>query len=65
MELNTKNMKQLIILITFGIGLFWILDSVPIILNFIAHILNLLFPFILGGVIAFILNIPMTKFFEE
>lgn len=61
MELNKSNMKKLLILITFGIGLFWLLDSVPAILAFISHVLNLLFPFILGGVIAFILNIPMTK----
>lgn len=61
MELNKKNMKKLIILITFGIGLFWLLDSIPTIWNFISHVLHLLFPFILGGVIAFILNIPMTK----
>lgn len=61
MELNKTNMKKLMILITFGIGLFWLLDSVPVILDFISRILNLLFPFILGGVIAFIMNIPMTK----
>jgi len=61
MELNKKNMKKLVILITFGIGLFWLLDSIPAIWDFISHVLNLLFPFILGGVIAFILNIPMKK----
>ena len=61
MELNKKNMKKLMILITFGIGLFWLLDSIPAIVDFISHALKLLFPFILGGVIAFILNIPMTK----
>lgn len=61
MELNKKNMQKLMILITFGILLFWLLDSIPVIWNFITHLLNILFPFILGGVIAFILNIPMTK----
>lgn len=61
MELDKRNMKKLMILITFGIGLFWLLDSIPTIWGIISHILNLLFPFILGGVIAFILNIPMTK----
>lgn len=61
MELNQKNMKKLMILIAFGIGLFWVLSNFPIILGFISHILHLLFPFILGAVIAFILNIPMTK----
>lgn len=61
MELNQKNMKKLMILIAFGIGLFWVLSNISIILRFLSHILHLLFPFILGGIIAFILNIPMTK----
>lgn len=61
MELNKQNMKKLMLLIAFGIGLFWILDSIPKITDFFLHILHLLFPFILGGIIAFILNIPMTK----
>lgn len=61
MELNQKNMKKLMILIAFGIGLFWILSNISIIIDFTSHILHLLFPFILGAVIAFILNIPMTK----
>lgn len=61
MELNKKNMKKLMILIAFGIGLFWVLSNISIIIDFTSHILHLLFPFILGAVIAFILNIPMTK----
>lgn len=61
MELNQKNMKKLMVLIAFGIGLFWVLSNFSIILGFISHILHLLLPFILGTVIAFILNIPMTK----
>lgn len=61
MELNEKNMKKLIILISFGIGLFWLLTNMPIIFNFISHILHLLYPFVLGAILAFILNIPMTK----
>lgn len=61
MDLNQKNMKKLMILIAFGIGLFWILSNISIIIDFTSHILHLLFPFILGAVIAFILNIPMTK----
>lgn len=61
MELNKKNMKKLMILISFGIILFWALTNLPIIFGFITHLLHLLYPFILGAVIAFILNIPMTK----
>ncbi len=61
MELNKKNLNKIIMLITFGIGLFWLLNNLSIIILFLSHVLKLLFPFILGGVIAFILNIPMTK----
>jgi len=61
MELNKNNMQKMFILIAFGIGLFWLLDSIPVIWEFISRIFRLLFPFILGGVFAFVLNIPMTK----
>lgn len=61
MELNKKNMKKLMILISFGIILFWALTNLPVIFGFLSHLLHLLYPFILGAVIAFILNIPMTK----
>lgn len=61
MELNKRNMRKIMILIAFGISFFWLLDSIPVIGNYISHFLNLLFPFILGGIIAFVLNIPMAK----
>ncbi len=61
MDLSKRNMKKLMILITFGIGLFWALTNLSDILAFFSHALHLLFPFILGAIIAFILNIPMTK----
>lgn len=61
MELNKKNMKKLMILISFGIILFWVLNNLTVIFAFISHFLHLLYPFILGAIIAFILNIPMTK----
>ena len=61
MNLGKRNMEKLMILITFGIVLFWLLESITNIWAFISHVLKILFPFILGGVFAFILNIPMTK----
>ena len=61
MELNKKNMQQLMILISFGIGLFWILSNLELVLGFLSHFIHLLLPFIIGAIIAFILNIPMTK----
>ena len=57
MELNKKNMQQLMILISFGIGLFWILSNLELVLGFLSHFIHLLLPFIIGAIIAFILNI--------
>ncbi len=61
MELNKKNMEKLIILISFGIGLMWLLNNLAIVINILSNIFHILFPFILGVIIAFVLNIPMTK----
>ena len=47
MDLSKRNMKKLMILITFGIGLFWALTNLSDILAFFSHALHLLFPFIL------------------
>ena len=59
MELNKKNMKNLILLIVFAV-LFYV--GVQRIENLAAGILfvcRVVFPFILGGALAFILNIPL------
>lgn len=61
MELNKENAKKILIIITFGIGLYWLLNNISGITGFIINLFGLMFPFILGGCIAFILNIPMTK----
>lgn len=61
MELNKENIKKIIGIITFGIGFYWILNNLDGALSFINKLFKLLFPFILGGMLAFVLNIPMTK----
>lgn len=59
MDLNKKDMKNIMLLIIFAV-LFYIgvqkIDSVAAGVVFVWH---LVFPFILGGAIAFILNVPM------
>lgn len=40
---------------------FLIVNNIPEIINIISTLLNVLTPFILGGVIAYILNIPLVK----
>lgn len=59
MDLNKKNMKNLMILIVFAV---LVLVGVQRIENLAAgfvFLMRIVFPFILGGAMAFILNIPM------
>lgn len=63
--MNLKNeildMRKAIILILIAIFSLWGLNNLEMIIGVIKTIYNVLQPFILGGVIAYILNIPMTK----
>ena len=61
MELNKENIQKIVGIIAFGVGFYWLLNNLDGVGSFIHRFFRLLFPFILGGVIAFILNIPMTK----
>ncbi len=61
MELNKDNIKKIIGIVAFGIGFYWLLNNLDGINGFFNRLIKLMFPFILGGVIAFVLNIPMTK----
>lgn len=56
-----KEMKNYILLIFIAILTYWSLFNIDVIFGIIKTIFNVLFPFILGGAIAFILNIPATK----
>lgn len=63
MKLKTgiNDMKKWIILILITVISFWILNNLTIVVGIISTIIDVLYPFILGGCIAFILNIPMTN----
>lgn len=56
-----EDMKKWIILILIAVFSYWGLNNLNAIAKLLKTIFNGLFPFILGGVIAFILNIPMSK----
>ncbi|MDO4272754.1 MAG: AI-2E family transporter [Eubacteriales bacterium] len=64
MELHKGNMKKIMYLITFAVLLYVGVQNLGIVLDFIGVIWGLSFPFILGGAIAFVLNVPM-KFAEK
>ncbi len=64
MELNQKTMKKLFLLIGFGVILYWALQNIAMLGGILGALLGLLAPFLLGGCIAFILNVPMRRIEE-
>ena len=64
MEKNKKDLKRWIILIFVIIIAYWAINNLSTISNLFKNVFSILFPFVLGAGLAFILNIPMT-FFEK
>lgn len=64
MNMNKENMKKITKIILIAILFYWILQNVSVAMNFFSKIIDILFPFIVGACIAFIINIPM-QFFEK
>ena len=60
MDLNKENMRKIRELIVFTIVILIGLWKYTLIADFLGFILNIIFPFLLGGAIAFILNVPMS-----
>lgn len=58
---NKEELKNWIILLLVAFALFLFVNNITIIFGFISKVFNVLFPFILGIALAYILNIPMTK----
>ena len=63
-ENSKKNLKKWITLILIGIFSYWIINNLSTVGNLFSNIISIISPFILGGCLAFILNIPMS-FFER
>lgn len=64
MDLNRENMKKIRGLILFTILIVVLLVKYEVVLEGAKFILNILFPFLLGAAIAFVINVPMN-FFER
>lgn len=62
MELNKNNMKKILLIVTYGLVLFTILQNLSFIGTVFTKIVELIYPFILGAALAFIINIPMSIF---
>jgi len=61
-KLNNKNdLKKIIMILVIGIIAYLMIANFEIIISLISKLYNAMFPFILGIVLAFILNIPMMK----
>lgn len=59
MELNRKNMVRIAVLIVFGIAVFWLFENFAQAKAVFLWLFSLITPLIIGGCIAFILNVPM------
>ncbi len=64
MENSKKELKKWIILIVIALIGYWVINNLSIVGNLLGAMINIMYPFILGGCLAFLLNIPMT-FFER
>ena len=64
MELNAENMKKLRGLILFTVIVVVIGVNYRGVIRILGLLFNMIFPFILGGAIAFVLNVPM-RFLER
>lgn len=60
MELNRENMRKIKELIVFTILILIALWKYTLVLDLLSFIFGILFPFLLGGAIAFVLNVPMN-----
>lgn len=58
--MDKKNMKNIMLLILFTVLLYVGLQNVDVVLDVLGAMIGLIFPFILGGGIAFVLNVPMS-----
>ena len=69
MELNKDNIKKILGLITFAILLYVGLQNLVLVIGAVYFVFNLIFPFVLGAAIAFVINVPMkaveTRLFHK
>ena len=61
-EFSPKNMKKILLIVTYAIVLCLALLNLDVVFKVFGYLFNLLKPFIFGFCLAFILNIPLSKF---
>ena len=55
-----KRMKQNLLVVIMGVGLFAALMNLPVVLRFVAKVIGIILPAIVGGILALFINVPMT-----
>lgn len=60
MDLNKLSMKKIRELIIFTVLLVVALWKFEVVIDVLKTIVGILFPFVLGGAIAFVINVPMS-----
>ena len=61
-KISVKKIRELIVFTAFLVVVLWKFD---VVLDVLKAIWGILFPFVLGGAIAFVTNVPMSFFGKE
>lgn len=61
MNLSKNGIKKIVMILCFVILFYEILENIRNIVNIVNGIIGLIFPFIIGGAIAFVINVPMRQ----
>ncbi len=61
MELDQKNTKRILLIVAFGVVLFWTLINLSKVFDMLGTIVSLLTPFLVGLALAFIMKVPMKR----
>ena len=59
MEWNRQNIKGLLLVVCGGVAFYCALQNLDVVWGAVRALLGILAPFLLGGALAFILNVPM------
>lgn len=61
MEISKQTRKHLMQLLAFAILLYCAIEHFDVVIALVHFVLGIIFPFIIGGALAFIFNVPMKK----
>lgn len=59
MDLNKDNIKKIILIIASGIAIYTAIHQFSMVWSALGWVLSIVFPFVLGACLAFIINVPM------